>query len=70
MPNIWLHIVFLIIGASVGFYGCRRDRIGVGLGTAAGASISFAVGFAEPWYLVATVIFAGLLTWRRTKANA
>ena len=70
MPNIWLHLVFLILGAAMGGVVCRRDKIGLGLGIAIGVSLSFTIGLREPWYLLGGLLFVVLLLWRRKKILA
>jgi hypothetical protein len=70
MPNIVLHLVLLVLGAAIGGFVCRKDAIGIGIGIAIGASLSFTIGLREPWYLLGLLAFGPLLLWRRRKVLA
>jgi hypothetical protein len=70
MPNIWLHIGFLVLGAAIAGLLCRKDTIALGLGIGLGVSLSFTYGERQPWYLLAGLLFAALLLWRRKRITA
>lgn len=65
MSSPFLYIVFSVLGALIGHLTLKKDRASAGLGIGVGLAIGFAISNQAPLYLLAILIFAPLLYWRR-----
>ena len=65
MPNPLFYIAFSVLGALIGHLTLKKDRVSAGLGIGVGLAIGFAISNHTPLYLLAILIFAPLLYWRK-----
>ncbi len=70
MPSPLYYIIFGIVGSFIGHLMLKNDKITYPLGIGIGLAIGFTIANQAPAYLLAILLFAPLLIWRRNHVLA